>query len=318
MTREDDFIGQLEGYLDEYEGITPLPSGVRDAIRAEVPKTRQIGPLIRLMRELNIMGRPAQLAIAAGAVVFAAAVIGASLLASGVGGPLDSTPTPTGTPLPLATPGALPAAGLLEPGTYVMDNPYIDDDPVRSCDSGCSDYQSISITVPEGWAIENGLIFKHLDQPNEVALSVWTPGDVYLDPCRWEASAVGPPGNHTDGSGGIVVEDHFPLLNQVGRTASTPVIVTLGGERTLRIELSLPADFDVAACDQGEFRSWSEWDVQDGANSHHAAGQIDVVYFVDVDRRALYIDASHRSAASEEDLAELEEILASMLIDRGF
>ena len=37
MTRNDDFIGQLEGYLDEYEGSTPLPDEVRDAIRAELP-----------------------------------------------------------------------------------------------------------------------------------------------------------------------------------------------------------------------------------------------------------------------------------------
>ena len=44
MTREDQFIGQLERYLDEYEGITPLPEAVRDAIRAELPKTKQAGP----------------------------------------------------------------------------------------------------------------------------------------------------------------------------------------------------------------------------------------------------------------------------------
>ena len=25
MTRNDDFIGQLEGYLEDYEGSTPLP-----------------------------------------------------------------------------------------------------------------------------------------------------------------------------------------------------------------------------------------------------------------------------------------------------
>ena len=41
MTRDDDFIGQLEGYLDEYEGSTPLPDEVRDAIRAQLPSTQQ-------------------------------------------------------------------------------------------------------------------------------------------------------------------------------------------------------------------------------------------------------------------------------------
>ena len=44
MTHNDEFIGQLESYLDEYEGSTPLPEDVRDAIRAELPLTRQRPP----------------------------------------------------------------------------------------------------------------------------------------------------------------------------------------------------------------------------------------------------------------------------------
>ena len=40
MTR-DEFIGLLGGYLDEYEGSTPMPEHVRDAIRADLPSTRQ-------------------------------------------------------------------------------------------------------------------------------------------------------------------------------------------------------------------------------------------------------------------------------------
>ena len=41
MTRDDDFIGQLEGYLEEYEGSTPLPDEVREAIRAQLPSIQQ-------------------------------------------------------------------------------------------------------------------------------------------------------------------------------------------------------------------------------------------------------------------------------------
>ena len=44
MTRDDDFIGQLEGYLDEYEGSTPLPDEVRDAIRAQLPSINSARP----------------------------------------------------------------------------------------------------------------------------------------------------------------------------------------------------------------------------------------------------------------------------------
>ena len=86
----------------------------------------------------------------------------------------------------------------------------------------------------------------------------------------------------------------------------------------MRIELSISADLDIAACDDGEYRTWTEaGGSSDRANSHHTAGQIDVVYFVDVDRNALFIDASHRPGASQEDLAELQAILDSMIVDRG-
>jgi len=321
MTREDDFIGQLEGYLDEYEGLTPLPDAVRDAVRAELPTTKQIGPVAGLFRNLNMtMSVPpaARYGLVAAAIV-AAAALGASFLGRDLGGPRDPTPTPIVTPLPSATPAALPPLEerVLAPGTHVISNPYTGTDPVRDCANGCSDYRSITFTLPAGWESANGLIGKHLDRPNEVAFSVWTPGDVYLDPCHWQESAIGSIDHTHAENGDIVLDDQYALLHQVGRLASAPTEVTLGGQAAIRMELSIPADFDIAACDQGEYRSWSEWDVPGGANSHHAAGQIDVVYFVDVDRRPLFIDASHGPDASEADLSELEAVLDSMFIDRG-
>ncbi len=44
MTRNDQFIERLEAYLDEHEGITPLPDAVSDAVRGRLPKTRQDRP----------------------------------------------------------------------------------------------------------------------------------------------------------------------------------------------------------------------------------------------------------------------------------
>lgn len=41
MTREPDFIGLIEDYLDDFEGMTPLPDATRDAIRARLPATPQ-------------------------------------------------------------------------------------------------------------------------------------------------------------------------------------------------------------------------------------------------------------------------------------
>jgi len=215
----------------------------------------------------------------------------------------------------------IPARGDLAPGAYFMANPYNDADPVRDCERGCADYKRILFTLPDGWATRDGLVAKHLDQPNEVAFSFWTPDSVYNDGCHWQSSAMSPldlEGHDHDATGALIPASPGTggLANQAGRSASAVTEVRLGGQRTLRIELSLPADLDLATCDQGQFRSWSEWDVADGAYSHHSPGQVDVVYLVDVDRRALVIDASRGPAASASDLAELESILASMLIVR--
>jgi hypothetical protein len=189
-------------------------------------------------------------------------------------------------------------------------NPYLDSDPVRSCVRGCSDYQRIIFTLPAGWASSGGLVSKHLHEPGEVAFSAWTVDQVYADPCHWQRSALGPLDI------GLIPLREGGLRNQLGRHASEVSFVRLGGQFAWRIDLSVPADLDLATCDRGEFRGWTEWDVVDGANSHSAPGQIDVVYMVDVDRRALVIDASHMPLASEADLAELQAILASMTIER--
>ena len=248
-------------------------------------------------------------------------------LGSCQGGPIVSPSSlPTGTPLPSATPGALPTAGSLGPGTYVVSNPANswerdgnDEDGFSAsdpCYEGCADYASISFTVPDGWATTDGLIHKHLGEPNEVAFSVWTPGEMYPDPCHWQESPA-PEGFRAGQwhSWGTM------LQNQAGREGSTPTAVDFGGAdyaalTILRIELTVPADLDIRSCDQGEYRSWTEFNVPDGANSHHAAGQIDVIYLVFADRRPFLIDASHMPAATPEDLAELQAILDSIVIDR--
>jgi hypothetical protein len=224
-------------------------------------------------------------------------------------------PTSPATRVPTATRGpSVPAfalrSGAAAPGTYFLPNPYLDSDPIRSCVRGCSDYQRIIFTLPDGWAFNDGLVYKARGGLHEVAFSVWTVDQVYIDPCHWQESRL------TRLDIGLIPPREGGLTNQLGRHASEMTFVKLGGQLAWRIDLSVPADLDLATCDRGEFRSWTEWDVVDGANSHNAPGQIDVVYMVDVDRRALVIDASHMPLASEADLAELEAILASMIIDR--
>jgi hypothetical protein len=56
--------------------------------------------------------------------------------------------------------------------------------------------------------------------------------------------------------------------------------------------------------------------VVDGVNRHHAAGQLDTIYLVDVDRSPILIDVSRMPGTTAEDLTELATILESMIIER--
>jgi len=227
-------------------------------------------------------------------------------------------------PVVTGIPVSLPKSGALAPGTYFLANPD------TSCAGGCSAYAGIYFTLPPGWASSKGLVYKHLNQPGEVAFSAWTVDQVYADPCDWQGSALSPLdlANHSHAANGAIVLAPYDggLANQAFRgplpRALTPVKLTdlWAGQRgsvlALRIDLSVPAALDISTCDKGEFRSWTEWH-SNGANSHNAGGQLDSMYMVDVDRRPLVIDASHMPATSQADLAELKAILASMIIDRG-
>jgi hypothetical protein len=201
MNRTDDFIGRLEDYLVEFDGVTPLPARVKDAIHAELPRTGQARPLPRPLNVLAMLPQPAAGARSGlvAAMVVAAVVLGAALInyigTTGVGGrggfPVSSaTPAPTGspTPAPRALQDAPPAAcdqtdtgkGCLAAGTYQLTG-----DP--------GDWPAtVSFDVPAGWfewAAGTGYDGVLVDGgPTARGDSGWgvmffAIGNVYRDPC---------------------------------------------------------------------------------------------------------------------------------------
>ena len=84
MARPDKFIGQLEGYLDEFEGMTPLPDSARATVRDALRTTRQIIALPRPMRYLiRSTSAPALARFwLVAAALLAAAVIAAAVAAA--------------------------------------------------------------------------------------------------------------------------------------------------------------------------------------------------------------------------------------------
>lgn len=94
MTRDPDFIGLIEDYLDDFEGNTPLPDATRDAIRAQLPSTSQRPawwPGWRLP-EMNTMTR---IGLGAAAAIAAVAIVSITALN---GGNVGGAPVPTEEP----------------------------------------------------------------------------------------------------------------------------------------------------------------------------------------------------------------------------
>jgi hypothetical protein len=274
MTHEKDFIGQLESYLDEYEGATPLPETVRDAIRAELPSTKQVRPLSGPMRYPSMFNMPmaARYGLAA-AVIVAVAVLGAAVLSRGENVGNGVTPTPI--PAPTATPDA---------ESYTI----------------ADGSRRITVTLPDGWQRNAWYVSNQTTGTDLAGIQLWSAVDiVYADPCQWEGAELDPPIGPT-------VEDlATALANQPMRGDAVPVDVTIDGYSGQLVELTVPTDIQFADCDNGEFYSW------DG-RFHQGAGQHDDVYIVDVDGSRVVIDALYYdetpAAVRAEQLAIIDSI----------
>lgn len=250
MTHSDEFIERLENYLDEYEGVTPLPDAVRHAIRAELPRTKQSGPPRGLSRFLSMtlqLPASARYGLAA-AVVLAAALIGASFLGrdGSVGGP-SASPSSSPSSIPSASadgPWDLldsPRTGDLPAGDYYLDHPAF---PAR-----------IDFSLPEGWwywwptaSRQSSDVHAMLVNSEDTGaangsawgLSFTVPGRVRVDPCD---SSKGYMDSSVTASAEALAEafaswDAFPLTGVED--------VTVGGYSGKRVEITRDED---AACD---------------------------------------------------------------------
>jgi len=297
----------------------------RELARSPVPHDLRAQAVHYALQRRHSNERPRQpMVLALVAAILAVAIVATLVFAAHSLHARQATPANPGVP---TNPIPLPKSGALPPGTYLLPK----SDP--SCAGGCSVYRWSIFTLPAGWATSNGLFYKHLNQPGEVAFSFWTVDKVYADPCHWQTSALSPLDiadvAYDQATNAFVVPPRFGgLANQYLRgplpRVLTPVtfkfVDATGASAPTdawRINLSVPTGLDISTCDKGQFRSWTTWHVPGGANSHNAPGQLDAVYMLDLDRRSLVIDASHMPATSEADLAELNGVIASMIIDRG-
>ena len=283
MTREELFVGQLESYLDDFEGITPLPDAVRHAVRAELPKTRQIGsrwdPTRFFNMTLNI--HPARYGLVA-AVVMAAAVIGIVFFQGSSSGGPDATPTPK--------PPGMPAPGSeLDAGTYTL----------------VGNNLHATITVPAGWTnVETrGVVTGDVEGETFMGVVFWPfPVDldtVYTDPCHWAGNEIDPP------VGPTVDDLATALAAQSMRGDPVPTDVIVDGYRGKVLDMTVPDDIVIEDCDLNEFRSWV-------GRFHQGPGQRDRVYILDVKGERLVLVVHHMPGVADADLAELQRVFESI------
>jgi len=167
----------------------------------------------------------------------------------------------------------------------------------------------VVLTVPApGWSSTDNIVNKNPPGGSGLPLaklSTWTVGNLKADPCHWKAGALDPP------VGPTVEHLAAALVVQVGPTVATSTDVTLGGYRGKKIEYSAPSDFDPTSCDDGVLSRW-EPPSGDWGGWVAAGGQRNAVYIIDVDGQRLVIDTMSLPGASAADLAEFDQMMASI------
>ena len=169
----------------------------------------------------------------------------------------------------------------------------------------------VVLTVPAtGWVSNDWIMFKNLPGSSDshvIALSTWTVGNLKADPCRWKAGTLNPP------LGPTVGDLAAALLEQAGPAKGTSTDVTLGGYRGTKIEFSIPSDFDSTSCDEGVFSRWeAASEPGDWGGWIYGGGMRNAVYIIDVDGKRVVIDTMSLPGASATDLAELDQMIASI------
>jgi hypothetical protein len=286
MTREDQFIGQLEAYLDDYEGVTALPDAIRDAVRAEIPSIRQIGP--GRVRSLNLGGRiplSAWYGLVAAAVV-TVVIVSAALFGLGQNVGNEQAPTPPPPQATLISPSSnVEAARPLAPGSYYVDSPF----PVQ-----------LTFDVPQGfraWAYTAAGSQLNLEADGgEVSFEIVD--NLAADPCT--RAMLDPPVGPT-------VDDLVTALSNLPGFEATPATdVTVDGFQGMQLTLTAPVD---ASC---AMLTWKTTTRQNGVGP----GETNEVRIVDVNGVRLLICVAFPPETPAAAQSNLRAVADSVEINR--
>jgi hypothetical protein len=291
MTTRPPFDDILTDWLED--GPADAPDQTLETVLAAFPSIPQRRAALRVPWRFAPMNGYVRV-LAALAAVVVLAVIGVNLVprtggvGSGGGPPSTPVPTATASPTPSPTPApTLPQSGQLAPGTY------------RS--------NFMAFTLPAGWSAFEGwaALRGNGDPPNGMAVAADVNfATVYNDPCHWQttAASVGPTVDNLVAA----------LVAQKRGSKVTAVDVTIDGFRGKQIDLMVPLNVTVSACDGGQYKSWT--DSGGGDRYNQGPGQHDLLDILDMNGKTVAIQRSFFPANTAGDLAELQAIVDSVKI----
>ena len=282
MSTDRDTTRVVRSWLqtDEHESADRVLDAVLDRLDATPQRRATWWPA----RRTPPMNKFVAFAIAAAAAVVAV-LVGAQLLGrSNVG-----TDAPTDTASPSTSPvvnGALPAADAIPEGSYVIGDPF----PVE-----------MGLQIGSGWSMWGGPFDSQVGaiyegSPDDHGIIFVIVNNVYADACDPGAGAMTP-------ELGPTVDDlATALATQAGTESSDPVPVTIDGHDGLYLDYSYPGD---------ECAHLTRWPTSAG-DRLALSGERDQVWILDVDGTRLVVDAFSFPGTSDEDLAEMREMIENL------
>ena len=112
--------------------------------------------------------------------------------------------------------------------------------------------------------------------------------------------------------GPTVADEVAALVAQKRGSTVTPVDVTIGGFQGKQVDLVVPLDVQIANCDGGMYKSWTDTTGSDRFSQ--GPGQHDLVDILDVNGRTPVILRIFFPVNTAADLAELQAIVDSTTI----
>ena len=286
------------------DGPAAIPDRVVDVVAARigVQRQRRTWPF---NRRTNVTTPIKLIAGLAAAVVVA--VAGYSFLPgfAGPGGPTTApTSNATAVPTAAATPQPLPE-GTLAQGRYRIGLTFIDPS------------FSIVADVPAGWnGHPDAIALTSPDGENEgVLLTFMEVSGVFPDPCRWDPDGDQEPDQPADAAVGPTVADLVAALTaNTSYTSTAPTPVTIGGFEGQRLELQLPGDDVIAACDRRPGETRGDFFVFPMGFYAQSADSRWRLSILDVDGTRLVILVSIAPGTPEADIAAADTIVESFEI----